>query len=302
MGWTRRAALAAGFGAPLWSPSAWGQGGSDRVELVIGKTGHIFARTKVNGKDVHALLDNDQPTVINIQSSLLSAGDRAAIEFGSRDFAPLRVPATYRFDQAVVAIDVAIRGMGTYSEVNGFTVDLVLGKSVFAQNVVELDFRRKTMWFHRASGFKTPNDAVAFGGDGNKGLLLPVKLGDDVAGLARVMTGFSGYVSVSDPKVFDWLQDGRKVDEREATRIYGSVAVKAMEQTFLSPPLTVGNWQFGPVMAWVDTVQEPGLVGTLGVAALRPFKVWLDESHGRIWMRPQARFSRASISPGSQSR
>jgi hypothetical protein len=299
MGWTRRRALGAALGSGLGMPlasmfPAWGQGGSSAIKIVIGKSGHIFARAKVKNDDVYALLDNTHVTAIALESSLLSAGERSTARFGSRDdvYAPFRIPLTYKFGNAQVFVDFAMRGLAAYSERNGFPVDLLLGKSVFEQTVVELDFRAGTMLFHGASGFKAPDGAVAFGGGadvGSKaggGMLVPVKLGDDLSGLARVSLGFSGIIRVSHPKVNDWLNDGRKVQEGEVTTVYGALAVKGGQQTFQSPPLKVGSWDFGPVTAWADPDQQAGVVGMLGATALRPFKVWLDESHGRIWMKP----------------
>jgi hypothetical protein len=67
--------------------------------------------------------------------------------------------------------------------------------------------------------------------------------------------------------MYDWFREGIFVSA-EVTTVLGSVSVKEAEDMFQSRRPTVGNWD-GSVTAWVDTDPQPGVVGTLGVAALR---------------------------------
>jgi hypothetical protein len=65
----------------------------------------------------------------------------------------------------------------------------------------------------------------------------------------------------------------------------GSLAVKGEQVTFRTPPLRIGPFGFGRVLAIADPATREETIGALGVNALRPFKVWIDFYRGRIWLK-----------------
>lgn len=291
--WTRRSAIITGLAASAAGLPAFAQKGAP-ARIVIGKSGHVFALVKLGQEDCYALLDNATRTALSTDAPVLGAGRKLDIDMApnSEMFAQFRTPYIYKLGNAQIEFIYAMRGLSNYSKANDVPVHMVLGNTLFDTCVVELDFKAGTIAFHER-GFKPADGAIPFPADekdAKRGeMRIPVAFGPDnqpeVQGLADVVLGYASIIRVSHPKVADWVAASGKVGTQSIVTVMGSLAVKGEQVTFQAPPLRVGPFGFGRVFASADPTPREEVIATLGVAALRPFKVWLDAHNGRIWLK-----------------
>ncbi|HVY90067.1 MAG TPA: hypothetical protein VG942_14450 [Hyphomonadaceae bacterium] len=292
-GWTRRGAIGAGLATGAVGLPAWAQSGTPS-KIVIGKSGHVFALIKLGQQDCYALLDNATRTALSTDAPILGAGRRLDIDSAPKNemFAHFGSPYFYKLGNAQIEFVYAMRGLSNYSKANGVPVHMVLGDTLFDTCVVELDFKAGAIAFHQR-GYAPGEGAVPFPADekdGKRGVLrIPVSFGPDgepeAQGLADVVLGYSSLIRVFHPKVTEWVKASGKTGTQTSTTVMGSLAVSAEQVTFQSPPLRVGPFGFGRVLATADPTPREETIALLGVAALRPFKVWIDAYRGRIWLK-----------------
>lgn len=289
MGWTRRGAMAGGLAA--LSPFASAQDAPDRSDkIIIAKSGHILAPVTMSGNVCYALLDNTQYTALSVDAPVLTTARKRDLERAGRKddmYLRLRSPVMQMVGNADIQVDMAVRGLSTYTKANGVPVEMIMGANVFESAVVDLDFLAGTIRFTRPSKFTDPEKALVFeAGLKTPGRFeIPVSIGE-VKGQALVSLGYGGVIRVHDPKVGEWINDGRATSNTSATTVFGSVSTKEEVVVFESPPVKFGPFDLGKVRAVADVSSHDGAIATVGVTVLRAFRVWLDGSRNRIWLRP----------------
>lgn len=289
MGWTRRTVLAGGLAATA-SSFALAQEGADRSDkIIIAKSGHILAPVVMDGETRYALLDNTQYTAFGVDAPILPQAYKRDFDRRSRKDTYIRLPSPImqKVGNADIRVNMAVRGLATYTKANGVPVDMIMGANVFESAVVDLDFLAGAIRFSRPNKFADPEKAEGFETKLKTAgrFEIPVSIGD-LKGQAIVSLGYGGVIRVHDPKIGDWINDGRPVSTARTTTVFGSVSTKEDVTVFESPPVKLGPFDIGAVRAVADVSNHDGAIATVGVSVLRAFRVWLDGSRNRIWLRP----------------
>lgn len=286
---TRRLVIAGGLAAGL-PGVAWAAPDDAPTKMVISKTGHILLPTMLGGEECFGLLDNTQSiTAVSFDAPGLDSSQRLDISLAGKDAVFVRLARHLRpaFGGLKVEIDTARRGLQSYTRANGVPVSFVIGAALFEQAVVELDFMAGTLKASSPKGFKDPENARVFESKSKTPgqFLVPIEIGDDVKTSAAISLGYPGVILISHPKVGEWLNDGREVSRQESTLVFGNTSTKQEQVAFTSPRVKLGPYILGEVRAVADSNRDDGIGATLGVTALRPFRVWLDGSRGRVWLK-----------------
>ncbi|MDQ0462281.1 hypothetical protein QO010_000029 [Caulobacter ginsengisoli] len=256
----------------------------------------IYIPASVNGVETHVLLDSGaEATVLDktwaAANGIKPTGSVTAVGTGGRAEAELASGVTIRIgdlelkDLTVVLID--LRGV---EKMLGRPLPVILGKEVFNDLAVSLDFQARTIAFQDPAAFTPPAGATA----------VPIML---VNGLRTVPVSIEGAAPV--PMDFDlgngspllvysafWKPAGLLTDGRLASKgLSGAVGGLKARDLVTVRTLTFAGVTFEavPAVLFGDEAKDADgtiSLGNIGMPILSRFALTTDYSHDRLWLTP----------------
>ena len=256
----------------------------------------IYIPASVNGVETHVLLDSGaEATVLDKtwaeEHGIKPAGAVAAVGTGGRTEASLATGVNIRVgdlelkDLTVVLID--LRGIG---KLLGRPVPIILGKEVFNDLAVSLDFQAKTIAFTDPAAFAPPAGAVAVPIMSVNGIrTVPVS----IEGAAPVQMDFD-LGNGSPLLVYSafWKPAGLLTDGRPSSKaLSGAIGGLKVRDLVTVRSLTFAGVTFTGVPATLfgdEAKDADGTIslGNIGMPILNRFALTTDFAHDRIWLTP----------------
>lgn len=196
--------------------------------------------------------------------------------------APLSLPGL-----SIAALRPAALQLADIAFVTGRDFQLLIGRDVLSQLVVEADFPRARARFLPPQRYRPPPDAIPIPlNRRGAGPTASVQVEGGRPVEALVDTGATGILSLSEAaaQAAGVLAPGRPVAESRSVSLGGVSAVR----TTLARSVQVGRLKLRdvPVQVYAPAAHAPAVSGLLGAGLLQPFRMALDLGAGRLWLVP----------------
>lgn len=300
----RRSVLALGVAALALSCAPAASAGDDFAEGMTEtpwipfdffNDNRIFLPLKVNGRETTALLDSgaastilDQGFATELDLPLRHGGVAQGIAGG----VPLQVTdgVTIEIGGVLTLTDrrLGVIDMAGVARSLGRPLPVVLGREVFNEYVVDIDFPNRRIAFRRKEGF-TPLAEAARLPVSPLGALysVPISVEEGPEGQAILDLGNGTPLVLSR----DYVEaHGLLNDRRTSTALAGGVGGMLTQQTMTLRSVTIAAITFtdvpGAVFDTEPRVMERGMVGNLGLPILSRFRATADFSSGVLYLTP----------------
>lgn len=258
----------------------------------------IYIPATVNGQTTHVLLDSGAETTVIDKAwadrmGITPSAAVVAVGTGGRQEAQLASGVTIRIGALELKnITVAIIDLSAVEKMIGRPLPVVLGKEVFNELVVDLDFEGRTIAFHDPQAFQAPADAVetpAIVANGIRSVPVsvegkpPVQFDFDI-GNGGPLIVYSAY----------WKAGGLLADGRARSKtLSGAVGGLREQQVATIRGLTFGGVTFSDIPTVFtedrgESAESNRTLGNIGLPILARFHIYADFSHDRLFLLPTA--------------
>ncbi|WGM39958.1 retropepsin-like aspartic protease [Caulobacter sp. NIBR1757] len=258
----------------------------------------IYIPATVNGQATHVLLDSGAETTVIDKAWAEKMGIRpsaavVAVGTGGRQEAQLASGVTIRIGAMELKnITVALIDLSAIEKLIGRPLPVVLGKEVFNELVVDLDFEGKTIAFHDPLVFQAPAGAIETpvimaGGIRSVPVSVegrpPVQFDFDI-GNGGPLIVYSAY----------WKANGLLADGRAKSKtLSGAVGGLREQQVATVHSLTFGGATFSDIPTVFtddrgESAESNRTLGNIGLPILSRFRMYADFSHDRLFLQPTA--------------
>lgn len=256
----------------------------------------IFAPLKINGRPIDALLDSGVSLLVLDKTFAAELGLRRDAAFnahglggqGAGDFS--NGPADIDLGGLVLRTNrIAIMDMSPWSDLLGRRLDVMLGRELFEQVMVDLDFDGRQMALHDSRGFGAPPGLKS----------LPTRQAHGVRSLSVRIDGAAPIQAAFDLGAGDALSLSSRYAARHrtlsqlpsaATIGYG---VEGFRQSRIVtiPSVDLGDFRILETPAsitesWVND-ERGGPPANLGIDVLSRFRLVTDFPRDRLWLQPR---------------
>lgn len=281
---SRLAEFAAGTTSTGWIP----------MDLHLGR--YIYLRGEINGRPTDIVLDSGAGATVVDAGFAEGLGLRSAGEVVARGVGGTQ-NAAYLKDVEIELAGLALRGltavkidMSRVGTMLGRPMPVILGKEVFHETVVDIDYPRSRIAFHAREGF-------AYRGDGNAAKLIA---GDDghrrveftvdgkATGIATVDTGSGGTIQIFKKFTEEHrLLEGRRSSES----LGGGVGGRITSAIATLDSLTFAGYRLEQVPASFTTdagspFDAKDFDGNLGAGVFTRFRMIFDYARETLWVEP----------------
>jgi hypothetical protein len=257
----------------------------------------IYIPAKVNGHETMVLLDSGAESTILDRAwarkiGVSTQGEVTAVGTGGTDTAGLASGVDIQIgkltlnDLTVGAIDLT-----AVAKRIGHDLPVILGKEVFNELIVDIDFAHRRIAFHDPAKFTPPADAVA----------VPVTLVDDLRSVPVSVEGapavpFDFDIGNGSPLiVFQAYAKPLKLLEGRPTSktLAGAIGGLRQNDVFTVRSITFAGVTFHDVPATVPPPGPSGVdsdrtLGNIGLPVLSRFRLITDYAHDRLYLTPDA--------------
>ena len=284
-------------GTPLSSPLTFAEGKTSSgwlpFEFVAGT--RIFVRATINGRPVLAMLDSGASSTVldrrfasslglNPKGDLSGEGAGGSIQYSVVQGVTVKLGDLSWNSGDAVAIDLS-----AVERQVGHPLPMVLGGELFREAVVEIDFKRRRIAFHKPLSYRaapnaqsvalTPageNQAISVRVEGRPATLL-FDLGN--AGAVDLFPRF-------------WEQAGFVEHRRTSTTFAGGVGGMSVQKVTMLRTIALGGATFNEVPSRLEDRQSSmdarfgSLDGNIGMRVLSRFHLVVDFPHHRVLFAP----------------
>lgn len=292
---------------PKRSPTAIGATSSSPLTFARGKTSsgwlpfeyfggtRIFVRATVNGRPVLAMLDSGaSSTVLDRRFAsrlgLSQAGDLTGQGAGgSTQYSVVKGLEVQLGDLGWNGGDAVAIDLSAVEKQVDHALPIVLGGELFRDAVVEIDFKRRRIAFHKPSSFRAaPNaHAVALTPAGENQAISVLVEGRPAKLLFDL--GNAGAVDLF-PRF--WEQPGFVGNRRTSTTFAGGVGGMSVQKVTMLRTIALGGATFKEVPSRLEDRQSSlaarsgDLDGNIGMGVLSRFHLVVDFPHHRVLFEP----------------
>lgn len=258
----------------------------------------IYIPATVNGQETHVLLDSGAETTVIDKAWAEKMGIKpsaavVAVGTGGRQEAQLASGVTIRIGAMELNnITVALIDLAAIEKMIGRPLPVVLGKEVFNELVVDLDFEGKTIAFHDPQVFQAPAGAVetpVIMANGIRSVPVSVEGGPPVQFDFDIGNGGPLIVYSAYWKAHGLLDDGRG----KSKTLSGAVGGLREQQVATVRSLTFGGATFTDIPTVFtddrgESAESNRTLGNIGLPILSRFRMYADFSHDRLFLQPTA--------------
>jgi membrane-associated protease RseP (regulator of RpoE activity) len=258
----------------------------------------IYIPATVNGQATHVLLDSGAETTVLDKTWAEKMGIKpsasvVAVGTGGRQEAELASGVTVRIGALELKnITVALIDLAAVEKMIGRPLPVILGKEVFNELVVDLDFEGKTIAFHDPQVFQAPAGAVetpVIMANGIRSVPVSVEGGAPVQFDFDIGNGGPLIVYSAYWKAHGLLDDGRG----KSKTLSGAVGGLREQQVATVRSLTFGGATFNDIPTVFtddrgESAESNRTFGNIGLPILSRFRMYADFSHDRLFLQPTA--------------
>ncbi|MDG2521760.1 aspartyl protease family protein [Caulobacter segnis] len=257
----------------------------------------IYIPATINGAQTHVLLDSGAEATVLDKAFAESIGLKAsaivpAAGTGGRDVAELASGVTIRIgDMTLRDITVALMDLKPIADMIGRPLPVILGKEVFNELVVDLDFASKTIAFQDPAKFTPKPGAVPVPVTSTGGIhAIPASLegGEPVLfdfdlGNGGPLLVFPGY----------WKPRGMLADRPTSKSLSGAIGGLKTRSVATVKTLTLAGVTFRDIPAVFGDEDGSALdathtQGNIGMPILNRFDLTTDYPRNRLLLKPRA--------------
>jgi hypothetical protein len=258
----------------------------------------IYIPATVNGQATHVLLDSGAETTVLDKTWAEKMGIKpsaavVAVGTGGRQEAELASGVTIRIGALELNnITVALIDLSAVEKLIGRPLPVVLGKEVFNELVIDLDFEGKTIAFHDPQVFQAPAGAVE----------TPVVMANGIRSVPVSVEGappvqFDFDLGNGGPLIVYssyWKSHGLLADGRGKSKtLSGAVGGLREQQVATVRSLTFGGATFTDIPTVFtddrgESAESNRTLGNIGLPILSRFRMYADFSHDRLFLQPTA--------------
>lgn len=259
----------------------------------------VYIPASVNGLDTHVMLDSGAEATVLDQTwaaahGIKPSGKVVAVGTGGVQEAQLASGVTIRIgDLELKNLTVALIDLSAIEKLIGRPMPVVLGKEVFNELVVDLDFQGKTIAFHEPASFKPPPGAAEtpiLTANGLRSVPVsiegrpPVQMDFDIGNGSPLLV-YSAFW-----KPAGLLDDGRP----QSAGLSGAVGGLKERKLTTVRTVTFGGTTFTEVPAVLfedngDSSESNRTLGNIGLPILSRFRLFVDYPNDRLWLIPNAK-------------
>lgn len=254
----------------------------------------IFLDGTINGQATPMLLDSGASVTVVDRAFAASLGLKGGTPIGVQGAGGSERGELYRGVTVTAGnltfkgLTVAAMDLSLVEKALGRRVPVVLGREVFMNSVVTIDFDRQEIGFTQRNGFSTPVDATEVKLRRRGALhILPVKIGNLEPHDAIFDLGNSGAISLSQEyhrslPYFAALPS--------ATGMSGGVGGLHEVRRVTLPSVEIAGVRFDHVPAQLGALAKGPYSGMInaGIQLFRPFVLTLDLAGDRMWLKRTA--------------
>lgn len=258
----------------------------------------IYIPATVNGQATHVLLDSGAETTVldkawAEQMGIKPSASVIAVGTGGREEAELASGVTVRIGALELKnITVALIDLGPIEKMIGRPIPVILGKEVFNELVVDLDFEGKTIAFHDPAVFQAPVGAIetpVISAGGIRSVPVSVEGGPPVQFDFDIGNGGPLIVYSAYWKAHGLLDDGRG----KSKTLSGAIGGLREQQVATVRKLTFGGATFTDIPTVFtddrgESAESNRTLGNIGLPILSRFRMYADFSHDRLFLQPTA--------------
>lgn len=295
---------------PTIAPSAWTRPEARRIYAFSGgatrtaplafdflNNTRIYIPASVNGEATHVMLDSGAEATVVDQAwaaahGIKPSGAVIAVGTGGTQAAQLADNVSIRIgDLELRNLTVVLIDLSAIEKLIGRPMPVVLGKEVFNELVLDLDFEARTIAFHEPAGFKAPSGAAQTPVVTNNGIRSvpvsiegapPVQFDFDIGNGSPLLV----YSALWKPA---GLLDGRP----QSAGLSGAVGGLKERRLTSVRSLTFGGATFTDIPAILfedsgDSSESSRTLGNIGLPILSRFRLFVDFPNDRLWLIPNA--------------
>lgn len=258
----------------------------------------IYIPATVNGQATHVLLDSGaEATVLDKtwarKMGIKPSASVVAVGTGGRQEAQLASGVTVRIGALELKnLTVALIDLRRVEKLIGRPLPVILGKEVFNELVVDVDFEGKTIAFHDPQVFQAPAGAVetpVVMANGIRSVPVSVEGGAPVQFDFDLGNGGPLIVYSAYWKAHGLLDDGRG----KSKTLSGAVGGLREQQVATVRKLTFGGATFSDIPTVFtddrgESAESNRTFGNIGLPILSRFRIYADFSHDRLFLQPTA--------------
>lgn len=258
----------------------------------------IYIPATVNGQATHVLLDSGAETTVLDKTwadrmGVKPSASVVAVGTGGRQEAELASGVTIRIGALELKnITVALIDLAAIEKMIGRPLPVILGKEVFNELVVDLDFEGRTIAFHDPQVFQAPAGAVetpVIMANGIRSVPVSVEGGAPVQFDFDIGNGGPLIVYSAYWKAQGLLDDGRG----KSKTLSGAVGGLREQQVATVRSLTFGGATFSDIPTVFtddrgESAESNRTFGNIGLPILSRYRMYADFSHDRLFLQPTA--------------
>lgn len=258
----------------------------------------VFVPVTINGVETTAILDSGaELTVIDAafaaKAGVKGAGEVAAIGTGGTTTASMASDVALKMPGATLShLAPAIFDLSELNSRFGRPLNVIIGRELFNEAVVDVDYAAKTLTLHDAASF-------SYRGPGKS-----VKLISGKGGITQVQVSVEGHP----PGLFDFdlgngsalvvfhsaakawgIEDGRK----SAKTMGGGIGGTRVDTAVTLREVSMGPFSFADVPTSISGTEAGAfntkeLAGNIGAGVFKKFRVLVDMTRGALYLEPYA--------------
>ena len=267
-------------------------GKADQVPFELFRENRIVLQGRVNGTDTSMLLDSGAGVTTMDRDFARQIGLKEGMKItaqgvGGRQEAELVQDVSVEIGNLKLSgVTVAVINLDAIEKAIGRPVPVILGRELFTNSVVGLDFNKQMLTLSPAQNFVAPAGAteVKLKRDGTLHYL-PISVDGQKPVDAALDLGNGGALSLSKE-----YHESVPALARLPYAIGLSGGVGGLHETKRAtiPTVTIGGYTFNHVPTDFGSVADGPYDGraNAGIQLFKPFHLTLDLGHDRLWLKP----------------